>query len=231
MEIKRIGYLKTPFKEKFGLPRQAGTISLVPATLVFEGEYKSKEALSGLDGFSHVWVIWGFSECEGAKFSPTVRPPRLGGNKRVGVFASRSPYRPNSLALSLMRLEGIEKDPRLGYVLKLRGADMIDGSPVYDIKPYVKYADSVPDSKCGFTDTLPDYLLKVDIPSELKGMLTDEEATVLISALAEDPRPSYIENDERAYGLLYLDYEVKFKVSGRFLTVISIENAQGSVNK
>ena len=166
MEIKEIGHLKTFFPTKFGAPRQSGIAKSSLATLVFCEEYRAPQALTGLEGYSHVWVIWGFSEskCEG--FSPTVRPPRLGGNKRIGVFASRSPYRPNSLALSVLKLEGIEKTEKYGYVLKLSGADMMDGSPVYDIKPYLPFADSIPDAKGGFTEALDDYILDVIIPED-----------------------------------------------------------------
>ena len=223
MEIKEIGYLKTAFPTKFGVPRQSGVSKSSPATLIFNEEYRVPEALNGLEGYSHVWVIWGFSEAKYEKFSPTVRPPRLGGNTRVGVFASRSPFRPNSLGLSVLKLEGIEKDPKYGHVLVLSGADMMDSTPVYDIKPYLPFADSVPEAIGGFTDTLEDFLLEVSVPSEIKEKLSDELYECLIDCLKNDPRPSYIDTPSRVFGFLFDKYEVKFTVSGKLLTVVSIE--------
>lgn len=223
MEIKEIGYLKTSFPTKFGVPRQSGVAKSSPATLIFREEYRAPEALMGLDGYSHVWVIWGFSEAKYEKFSPTVRPPRLGGNKRVGVFASRSPFRPNSLGLSVLKLEGIEKHPKYGHVLHLSGADMIDGTPVYDIKPYLPFADSVPEACGGFTDTLDDFLLDVSVPSEVKEKLSSELYDCLVDALRNDPRPSYIDTPSRIFGFFFDKYEVKFTVEGKILTVLSID--------
>ena len=223
MEIKEIGYLKTSFPTKFGAPRQSGIAKSSPATLIFNEEYRVPESLSGLEGYSHVWVIWGFSEAKYEAFSPTVRPPRLGGNKRVGVFASRSPYRPNSLALSVLKLEAIEKTEKYGYVLKLSGADMMDGSPVYDIKPYLAFADSIPDALGGFTENLDDYILDVIIPAEIKSKLSSELYECLVDVLKNDPRPSYIDEPDRIFGFLFDKYEVKFTVDGKTLTVISLE--------
>ena len=223
MEIKEIGYLKTAFPTKFGVPRQSGVSKSSPATLIFNEEYRVPEALSGLEGYSHVWVIWGFSEAKYEKFSPTVRPPRLGGNRRVGVFASRSPFRPNSLGLSVLKLEGIEKDPKYGHVLVLSGADMMDSTPVYDIKPYLPFADCVPEASGGFTDTLGDFLLEVNIPSEIKDKLSSELYECLVDCLKNDPRPSYIDTPSRVFGFPFDKYEVKFTVSGKVLTVVSIE--------
>ena len=223
MEIKEIGYLKTAFPTKFGVPRQSGVSKSSPATLIFNEEYRVPEALSGLEGYSHVWVIWGFSEAKYEKFSPTVRPPRLGGNRRVGVFASRSPFRPNSLGLSVLKLEGIEKDPKYGHVLVLSGADMMDSTPVYDIKPYLPFADCVPEASGGFTDTLGDFLLEVNIPSEIKDKLSSELYECLVDCLRNDPRPSYIDTPSRVFGFPFDKYEVKFTVSGKVLTVVSIE--------
>ena len=222
MEIKEIGYLKTAFPTKFGVPRQSGVSKSSPATLIFNEEYRVPEALSGLEGYSHVWVIWGFSEAKHEKFSPTVRPPRLGGNTRVGVFASRSPFRPNSLGLSVLKLEGIEKDPKYGHVLVLSGADMMDKTPVYDIKPYLPFADSVPEAIGGFTDTLEDFLLEVSVPSEIKEKLSKDLYECLIDCLKNDPRPSYIDTPSRVFGFLFDKYEVKFTVEGKNLTVISL---------
>ena len=223
MEIKEIGYLKTAFPTKFGVPRQSGVSKSSPATLIFNEEYRVPEALSGLEGYSHVWVIWGFSEAKYEKFSPTVRPPRLGGNRRVGVFASRSPFRPNSLGLSVLKLEGIEKDPKYGHVLVLSGADMMDSTPVYDIKPYLPFADCVPEASGGFTDTLGDFLLEVNIPSEIKDKLSSELYECLVDCLRNDPRPSYIDTPSRVFGFPFDKYEVKFTVEDKHLTVLSID--------
>lgn len=223
MEIKEIGYLKTAFPTKFGVPRQSGVSKSSPATLIFNEEYRVPEALNGLEGYSHVWVIWGFSEAKYEKFSPTVRPPRLGGNTRVGVFASRSPFRPNSLGLSVLKLEGIEKDPKYGHVLVLSGADMMDNTPVFDIKPYLPFADSVPEAIGGFTDTLEDFLLEVSVPSEIKEKLSKDLYECLIDCLKNDPRPSYIDTPSRVFGFLFDKYEVKFTVEGKKLTVVSLE--------
>ncbi len=223
MEIKEIGYLKTAFPTKFGVPRQSGVSKSSPATLIFNEEYRVPEALTGLTGYSHVWVIWGFSEAKYEKFSPTVRPPRLGGNQRVGVFASRSPFRPNSLGLSVLKLERIEKDPKYGHVLKLSGADMMDGTPVYDIKPYLPFADSVPEARGGFTDTLGDFMLEVSVPNEVKEKLPCELYECLVDALKNDPRPSYIDTPSRVFGFPFDKYEVKFTVEGKCLTVLSLE--------
>ena len=223
MEIKEIGYLKTAFPTKFGVPRQSGVSKSSPATLIFNEEYRVPEALSGLEGYSHVWVIWGFSEAKYEKFSPTVRPPRLGGNRRVGVFASRSPFRPNSLGLSVLKLEGIEKDPKYGHVLVLSGADMMDSTPVYDIKPYLPFADCVPEASGGFTDTLGDFLLEVNIPSEIKDKLSSELYECLVDCLKNDPRPSYIDTPSRIFGFPFDKYEVKFTVEGKHLTVLSVD--------
>ena len=223
MEIKEIGYLKTAFPTKFGVPRQSGVSKSSPATLIFNEEYRVPEALSGLEGYSHVWVIWGFSEAKYEKFSPTVRPPRLGGNRRVGVFASRSPFRPNSLGLSVLKLEGIEKDPKYGHVLVLSGADMMDSTPVYDIKPYLPFADCVPEASGGFTDTLGDFLLEVNIPSEIKEKLSSELYECLVDCLKNDPRPSYIDTPSRIFGFPFDKYEVKFTVEDKHLTVLSVD--------
>ena len=230
MEIEKIGHIRTLFKTKFGLPRQSGISDNIKAQIIFEPKYRSKEALRGLESFSHVWVIWGFSENEGKEFSPTVRPPRLGGNTRVGVFATRSPFRPNSLALSCLRLEKIEFDSDKGPILHLLGADMMDGSPVYDIKPYVPHADLKPDAKGGFSDTIEEYHLQVIIPDHVSAILGKERTLCLYDALREDPRPSYIENDDRVYGFYFDIYEIKFKVEEKILTVIEIKEIENGSN-
>lgn len=230
MEIEKIGHIRTLFKTKFGLPRQSGISDNIKAQIIFEPKYRSKEALRGLESFSHVWVIWGFSESEGKEFSPTVRPPRLGGNIRVGVFATRSPFRPNSLALSCLRLEKIEFDSDKGPILHLLGADMMDGSPVYDIKPYVPHADLKPNAIGGFSDTIEEYHLQVIIPDHVSAILGKERTLCLYDALREDPRPSYIENDDRVYGFYFDIYEIKFKVEEKILTVIEIKEIENGSN-
>ena len=223
MEIKEIGYLKTQFKTKFGVPRQSGAVKSSHATLVFDEKYRCAEAIRGLEKYSHVWVIWGFSECKQTAFSPTVRPPRLGGNTRVGVFASRSPFRPNNLALSVLKIESIEKTKEFGHVLNLSGADMMDNSPVYDVKPYLPQFDSIPDALGGFSTEIEDYILNVTIPDRIKNQLDSKLLEGLYEVLRQDPRPSYIDAPERIFGFLYDGYEVRFTVEGKDLTVISIE--------
>ncbi|MBQ4584575.1 MAG: tRNA (N6-threonylcarbamoyladenosine(37)-N6)-methyltransferase TrmO [Clostridia bacterium] len=223
MEIKPIGYLKTQFPTKFGIPRQSGAVASSRATLIFEEEYRSREALRGLEEYSHVWVIWGFSQAKYEKFSPTVRPPRLGGNLRMGVFATRSPFRPNSLGLSVLKLEKIEKTEKYGHVIHLLGADMLDGTPVYDLKPYLPSFDKIDCAIGGFSEKLDDYILEVVIPTECEKILSENSLACLKGALAQDPRPSYIEDENRVFGFPFEDYEVKFKVEGKILTVISIE--------
>ena len=224
MEIKPIGHIKTSFPTKFGLPRQSGICKSLSATLIFEPEYRIAEALRGLEKYSHVWIIWGFSENVGKDFSPTVRPPRLGGNTRMGVFATRSSFRPNSLALSCLQLESIEKTEKYGHVLHLLGADMMDGTPVYDIKPYLPHIDSLPNAKGGFSTEIEDYAKEVVIPKELESLIPENLLPCLYEILAEDPRPSYIDDKDRIFGFEFDKYEIKFKVDGKILTVISVEN-------
>lgn len=221
MDIKKIGTLKTDFPTKFGLPRQSGISNNIKAKLIFEPEFRDESCIRGLEGFNYVWVIWGFSECEG-RYQKTVRPPRLGGNKRMGVFATRSPFRPNSLALSCLKLEKIEINKKYGPVLHFSGADMMDKTPVYDIKPYVPHADLKMDAIGGFADTVAEYRLNVIIPEEQKAILPKDKIDELIDALREDPRPSYIENDDRVYGFFFDKYEIKFTVQGKNLTVMEI---------
>lgn len=221
MNIEKIGTLRTDFPTKFGLPRQSGISDNIKAKLIFEPEFRDESCIRGLEGFNYVWVIWGFSECNG-KYQKTVRPPRLGGNKRMGVFATRSPFRPNSLALSCLKLEKIEIDKSNGPVLYLSGADMMDGTPVYDIKPYVPHADLKPDAIGGFSDTIEEYKLNVEIGDTLRAKIPENKIKELIDALSEDPRPSYIENDERVYGFYFDKYEIKFTVKGKTAIVTDI---------
>lgn len=219
--MKIIARIHTDFKEKFGIPRQSGIATETVGKIVFEPEYRVPEALRGIEDYSHLWLIWNFSEAERDDWSPTVRPPRLGGNKRMGVFATRSPFRPNPIGLSSVRLLSVE-DSTEGKVLVVAGADILDGTPIYDIKPYLAFTDSHPDAICGFADGVKEYALDVFIPEELKKGLSDSYVTALCSILSGDPRPSYKEDGERVYGMLYGDYEVKFTVSDGVLSVCEI---------
>ena len=217
-EMKIIARINTPFKTKFGIPRQSGVAPDVKGEIVFEPDYREIEAVRGLEGFSHIWLIWCFSESVSDKWSPTVRPPRLGGNVRMGVFATRSPFRPNPIGLSSVVLERIEYTDDRGPVLHVRGADLMDGTPIFDIKPYVAYADSHPDASGGFTDTAEFKKLRV----ELGDGVTPPLSGGLIEALENDPRPRYHDDPERVYGMEYDGREVKFRVRGDTLTVIEI---------
>lgn len=220
MEI--IARIKSEFKEKFGIPRQSGLAESSVAYVVFEPKYRVKEAFRGLEGYSHIWLIWEFSEAKRDGWSPTVRPPRLGGNKRMGVFATRSPFRPNSIGLSSVRLAEIIEDEKLGIVLKVLGADLLDGTPIYDVKPYLPFTDSHPEATGGFAGEKLGYKLKIGNEEALSTLKAEERAS-LKSILEGDPRPSYQENPEREYGMKYADLEVFFKVSGDILTITRIE--------
>lgn len=220
--MKIIARIKTDFKEKFGIPRQSGIVNNL-GVIVFEEEYRRPEALRGLEGYSHLWLIWQFSEAVRDDWSSTVRPPRLGGNTRVGVFATRSPYRPNPIGLSSVKLVGIEKTADRGTVIIVSGADLMDGTPIYDIKPYLAYTDSHPDATGGFADGVKDYSLEVCIPEKLCTMIAPEDRETLIGLLSHDPRPSYINDPEREYGMSFKNLNVYFKVSGGVLTVTRID--------
>ena len=221
--MKVIARIYTDFPTKFGIPRQSGIIPSLKGRIVFEPEYRNADAIRGLEEFSHIWLIWEFSEALREDWSPTVRPPRLGGNVRKGVFATRSPFRPNPIGLSSVRLESIEIDPKLGPVLHVSGADLMDGTPIYDIKPYIAYTDSHPDAVCGFASKPAEYLLEVNFPEELLERVPSAIRESLIDVLAHDPRPQYHDDPERLYGMAFGDIEVKFKVNGLTLTVHSIE--------
>ncbi|MBQ4427098.1 MAG: tRNA (N6-threonylcarbamoyladenosine(37)-N6)-methyltransferase TrmO [Oscillospiraceae bacterium] len=221
MEIEPIAFVRNDFKEKFGIPRQAGLADKVESRVEFTGRYRNPDAIRGVEGFSRLWLIWGFSEARLAEWSPTVRPPRLGGNERIGVFATRSPYRPNSLALSSVKLLRVE-----GGDLIVAGADVLDGTPVYDIKPYLPYADAFPDERAGWTEGARELSLSVEIPAALAERIAPGKREALLSVLRNDPRPSYQRDSERVYGLRFGDYNVKFTVSGDTLTVKNIEEAQ-----
>ena len=222
-EMKIIARIHNDFKDKFGIPRQSGLTEELVSRIVFEPEYRNPDALRGIEGFSHLWLIWQFSEAIREGWSPTVRPPRLGGNRRVGVFATRSPYRPNPIGLSSVRLLSVEQTSE-GMTLLVGGADLMDGTPIYDIKPYVAFSDSHPDAISGFADEVKNYSLKVDICKELLTKIHISKQKSLITILENDPRPSYQNDPEREYGMLFSDYEVFFKVNGDTLTVTKINN-------
>ena len=221
-EIKIIAHIRSDFPTKFGLPRQSGLVSELRAKIVFEPEYRNPDALRGLEGFSHLWIIWEFSEAKRDTWSPTVRPPRLGGNTRMGVFATRSPFRPNSLGLSSVRLLGVEHTAEFGTVLHVGGADLMDGTPIFDIKPYIPYGDSHPEATGGFTDTAEDFLLEVDFPQELLAQLPQEKQQAAIGILSHDPRPSYQRSADRVYGLPFAGFDLRFRVTDKILTVLEV---------
>ena len=223
MTIAPIAKIKTDFPTKFGIPRQSGIVCDLVGEIVFEKKYRSPDAIRGLQGFSHIWVIWGFSENESKEYSPTVRPPKLGGNERMGVFATRSPFRPNGLGLSCLELVGIEHTDTLGDILIVSGADMVNNTPIYDIKPYLSYTDSIPHATGGFADTVGEYKLEVNKDFYIPDTFPENKISTLCSILAEDPRPSYIEDDSRIYGFVFCEHEIKFKVKNKILTVISVE--------
>lgn len=220
--MKIIAHIESKYKEKFGIPRQSGIAENSVATIVFEPEYRCAEAVRGLSDFSHIWLLWEFSEAKRESWSPTVRPPRLGGNRRVGVFATRSPYRPNPIGLSSVRLISVDLTER-GPVLTVAGADLLDGTPIYDIKPYLPYADSHPDAIGGFSDGVRDYALEVDIPTHLLSRVPEEDRDALYTILAHDPRPSYQEDPDRVYYLKYGNLEYSFVVKNGTLSVLDAQ--------
>lgn len=222
-EMKIIARIRSPFPEKFGVPRQSGLVDSLQAQIVFEEEYRNADAVRGLDGFSHIWLIWQFSRAVREGWSPTVRPPRLGGNERMGVFATRSPFRPNEIGLSSVKLEKIEIDPKLGPVLHVSGADLMDGTPIFDIKPYLPYCDSHPDAIGGWTNEADNRLLQVDFPAELLEEVPAAQREGLLGVLASDPRPRYQNDPERVYGMSFGGVNVKFTVDGEHLTVREVE--------
>lgn len=223
MILSPIAVIRTEFPEKFGIPRQSGLADSLRGSVVFLPEYRNRDAFRGLDGFSHIWLIWGFSANRNDDWQPTVRPPRLGGNDRMGVFATRSPYRPNPLGLSCVAVDRIDLDAEDGPVIYVRGADLMDGTPIYDIKPYIRYADSYPESICGYVDCLDESKLKVVIPDDIITGMTTDIAKSLHQTLALDPRPSYHNDPLREYGLSFAGYNIRFKVSDGVITVISAQ--------
>ncbi len=220
--IEKIATIHSDFAEKFGIPRQSGLVSELQARIVFEPQFQNLDALRGLEEFSHIWVIWGFSEAERTAYSPTVRPPRLGGNVRMGVFATRSPFRPNSIGLSSVQLQRIEAHKTLGPVLHILGADMMHGTPVYDIKPYLPYTDSHPDANGGFASQPPAPSLEVVVAPQLLHRLPKHQHAPLLKLLSHDPRPPYRQSDERVYGMSYAGFNVEFTVAQNLLTVQDI---------
>ncbi|MGN0447939.1 MAG: tRNA (N6-threonylcarbamoyladenosine(37)-N6)-methyltransferase TrmO [Acutalibacteraceae bacterium] len=220
--MKPIAYIKTDFKEKFGIPRQSGLINECKGKIVFLKEYSVPEAFRGLENFSHIWVLWEFSEAKRESRSPTVRPPLLGGNKRMGVFATRSPFRPNNIGLSAVRLDKVDLENKDGVTLYVSGADMLDGTPVFDVKPYLPYADSIPGATGGFTENLAERSVDVVFPEALLSKVPEEKRASLSAVLKGDPRPSYQADPERIYGMKYGGFEVKFKVDGGVLEVKDI---------
>lgn len=225
LEIKPIAHIFTDFPEKFGVPRQSGVCGLV-GKIVFEKEFASFDALRGIEGFSHLWLIFDFSMAHKEEFSPTVRPPRLGGKERVGVFATRSPFRPNPLGLSSVRLLRVENENG-AKTLIVDGVDMVSGTPIFDIKPYLARVDCHPDATDGFADSVKDHKLAVDFNETLLKLIPSDKRDALVECLAQDPRPSYHE-DDREYGLCFANYNIKFRVNGKTLTVLSVENAPQS---
>ena len=225
MEIKPLAHIRTDFPEKFGIPRQSGLAKALRGRIVFEPEYRNPDALRGLEEFSHIWLIWEFSANRStSSWQPTVRPPRLGGNAHMGVFATRSPFRPNPLGLSCVKMDSIDFSSPDGPVINVCGADLMDGTPVYDIKPYIKYADSRPEAVCGYVDRLEERSLKVVFPSELADRVADKSVIPpLMETLRLDPRPSYHDDPERVYGLSFAGYNVRFRVAGQVLNVIDLE--------
>ena len=218
-----IANIHSDFPTKFGIPRQSGLVEELTAQIVFTPNYRAPEAVRGLEDFSHIWLIWQFSKAVREHWSPTVRPPRLGGNTRMGVFATRSPFRPNAIGLSCVRLLKVEPNTPEGPVLTVAGADLMDGTPILDIKPYIPYADCQMEATGGFTDTAGDFLLKVEFPPELLSMVPEDRREALIGVLRHDPRPSYQRKPERVYGMEFAGWNIRFRVEGDILLVVDCE--------
>lgn len=217
--IEPIAFMRSDFPTKFGIPRQSGLAESLRSTIVFEPKYRNPDALRGITDYSHLWLIWQFSEAVRTDWTPTVRPPRLGGNTRMGVFATRSPFRPNSLGLSCVKIIGLEHTVNNGTVIHVAGADLMDGTPIFDIKPYIPYCDSHPDALGGFTATADDFLLSVDFPDELFNKIPKEKQNALLEVLSHDPRPSYQHDSNRNYGLNFSRFNIRFSVADKTLTV------------
>lgn len=222
LEFQIIARLHGDFPTKFGIPRQSGLVEALRSAIVFEPEFRNPDALRGIEGFSHLWLIWHFSEAVRENWSPTVRPPRLGGNTRMGVFATRSPFRPNALGLSCVKLLGVEQTASDGPVLHVAGADLMNGTPIFDIKPYLPYSDSYPEAIGGFTDTAGDFLLAVDFPEALLEKLPPDKWEAALAVLSHDPRPSYQNKPGRVYGLSFAGFDIRFTVENNRLTVCEV---------
>ena len=223
VQMNVIARMHSDFDTKFGVPRQSDLVPDLKSTIVFEKEYRDENMLRGLEQFSHLWLIWLFSENPAGEWSPTVRPPRLGGNVRVGVFATRSPYRPNPVGLSCVRLGGVRRDPKHGWVIDVYGADLVNGTPIIDIKPYIPYADIRSDASGGFTDSVRFHTLQVILPDDLRAKAPADKVSALIGVLQQDPRPSYQDDPDRVYGVSFAGMNVRFKVAGDVLTVTEIQ--------
>lgn len=223
--LKIIARIKSDLPTKFGIPRQSGIVNSLRSTIIFEPEYRNPDALRGLEDYSHIWLIWQFSEAIREEWSPTVRPPRLGGNTRMGVFATRSPFRPNAIGLSSVQLIGTEHTKEYGTVIHVAGADLMDGTPIFDIKPYIPYSDCHSDATGGFTDTAKDFLLQVQCPCDILSIVPAEKQEALIELLSHDPRPSYQKDPHRVYGLSYAGFNIRFTIEDNILTVTQIERA------
>lgn len=226
VSIRVIARMKSDFPTKFGIPRQSGLVDELRSTIIFEPEYRNPDALRGIEEFSYIWLIWQFSEAVRQDWSPTVRPPRLGGNTRMGVFATRSPFRPNNLGLSSVKLLGVEHTKEYGIVLHVAGADLMDGTPIFDIKPYIPYSDSHPNASGGFTDQANDFLLDVNFPENLLEIIPSEKQAAAIGVLSHDPRPSYQNQSDRIYGLTFSGFDIRFKVNGKNLTVLDVSKVE-----
>lgn len=223
-EWKIIAHIHNDFTDKFGIPRQSGLAGDMLSWIVFEEKYRNREALRGIEAYSHLWLLWQFSKAQRDEWSPTVRPPRLGGNRRMGVFATRSPFRPNPIGLSSVRLLGVETTPDCGPVLCVAGADLLNGTPILDIKPYLAYTDAHPDAVGGFSDAVRDYVLEVEFPEELLAVIPEEKRGTVITLLQQDPRPSYQHNPQRIYALEFGGQTVRFYVEGTVLRVTAVED-------
>lgn len=223
MEIKPIARIYTDFSEKFGVPRQAGLAPSLTGKIVFEPEYRNVRAVKELDGFSHIWLIWEFSQCSDSKFSPTVRPPRLGGNRRVGVFASRSPFRPNRLGLSCVKIEKIETDGENAPIITVSGVDMTDGTPIYDVKPYIPIADCIPTASEGYTAQTKEYKISVSCDENLLSIIPENKRQAILELLSNDPRPAYNDEEGKEYGVTFAGFNIRFKYENNGLSVTQIK--------
>lgn len=221
--IEPVAYIHTDFRDKFGIPRQSGLVEELTARVVFVPKFRNPDALRGIEGFSHLWLLFGFSKALRNTWSPTVRPPRLGGNKRIGVFASRSPFRPNGIGLSSVRLLRVETTEDEGNVLIVSGADLLDMTPIYDIKPYIPYADMHLEASGGYTDEIPRERLSVEFPENLQCIIPEQKRKALIGCIAEDPRPSYQEDSERVYGMRFAEFDIRFTVKGKVAEVVDVQ--------